>query len=477
VGASGSQEKSSGVEKDAAGFGSRPGNRPEISSWKSMPPALAAAACVCLIATLIFLDREKARVSLALMIPILWLSICASRTVGQWVAGKVGSEASSAEFEQGDTFDAYVFSGLVILGLGVLVKRRRRVAKVLRANGPLLLFFSYCAVSICWSDFPLTAFKRWIKAVGDLSMVLIVLTDPRPRAALRRFLVWPGFVLVPLSILLIKYYPQLGRGWSDWTGEAYNLGVATGKNGLGYVCLVFGLGAIWCILTTLRRGFQKSSLRPLLANATLLLLVFWAFRLADSATSLGCFFIGGTVMLLASRPAMRRNRVLIHSMVATSLLLVMVGLFLDPAIGLTEAVGRDSSLTGRTRIWDEVLPLTVNPVFGAGYESFWLGPRLDKIWLENGQHINQAHNGYLEVYLDLGLVGLVLVLIVLIVGYRNAMQTIRRTPNLGSLQLAFVVVALIYNLTEHAFRDLHPVWIMFLLAVVSIPLELRQEFE
>ena len=182
-------------------------------------------------------------------------------------------------------------------------------------------------------------------------------------------------------------------------------------------------------------------------------------------------------MLVATRPTMRRNRILIHSMVATVLLLVVYGLFLDPAIGLTAAVGRDSSLTGRTRIWNEVLPLTVNPVFGAGYESFWLGKRLDRIWLENGQHINQAHNGYLEVYLDLGLVGLVLVVVVMIWGYRNAIQTVRRAPNLGSLQLAFLVVAVIYNLTEHAFRDLHPVWIMLLLAAVNLPVPLRQEFE
>jgi O-antigen ligase len=442
-----------------------------------MSPELASAVCALLIAGCFFLDRDKARFSVALLIPILWLSISASRTVGQWAAGRVGSEASSSELEEGSSLDAACFGGLALAGIGVLIKRRRRTVKVLRANWPLLLFFSYCALSIAWSQFPMVAFKRWIKAVGDVSMVLVVFTDPRPRTALRRFLTWPGFVLLPLSILLIRYYPSMGRAWSYWTGEAYNVGVATGKNGLGYVCLVFCLGSLWCILSAMRRGFKEHSRGMLIANTTVLLIGFWLFHLADSATSLGCFVIGGLIMLLAGGPVMRRKRALIHSMVGAVLVLVVYGLFLDPTIGLTSAVGRDSSLTGRTRIWSIVLPLTVNPIVGAGYESFWLGSRLDKIWVENGQHLNQAHNGYLEIYLDLGWVGLILLLIVIVQGYRSVIQAIRQVPNLGSLQLALLVVAVIYNFTEHAFREIHPVWLLFLLAVVNLPVKLRQEFE
>ena len=75
-------------------------------------------------------------------------------------------------------------------------------------NAPILLFFSYCAVSILWSDYPDVALRRWIKALGDLVMVMIILTDPEPLAALKRFLARTGFLLVPVSVLLIKYYPD-----------------------------------------------------------------------------------------------------------------------------------------------------------------------------------------------------------------------------------------------------------------------------
>lgn len=66
-----------------------------------------------------------------------------------------------------------------------------------------------------------------------------------------------------------------------------------------------------------------------------------------------------------------------------------------------ETMGKDTSLTGRTKIWDLALSLSGNPLFGTEFESFWLGPRLDKIWSVYWR-ITEAHNGYLEVYLNLG---------------------------------------------------------------------------
>jgi len=46
--------------------------------------------------------------------------------------------------------------------------------------------------------------------------------------------------------------------------------------------------------------------------------------------------------------------------------------------------------------------MRVNPWIGAGFESFWLGPRLNKLWAQYNFMPNQAHNGYIEIYLNLG---------------------------------------------------------------------------
>jgi O-antigen ligase len=322
----------------------------------------------------------------------------------------------------------------------------------------------------------LVAFKRWIKVVGDFVMVLIVLTDSDPTVSLSQFLARPGFALVPLSILLIRYYPSLGRGYSSWTGEAFNMGVATGKNALGYVCLIFGLGCVWSLLDAIRAKERPPRAGPVIAQVAILALTLWLFHMAHSATSFACFMIGSGLIMVTRLRLLSRKPVLVNLMVGVLLFLILYGVLINPSVGLVEAVGRDSTLTGRTAIWDLVLSMTVNPWLGAGYESFWLGPRLDKIWRNNwGERPNQAHNGYLEVYLDLGWVGLALVGLVMTWGYRGIVRTLRSSSTIGRLKLAFFVVAAIYNLTEHAFRELHPVWIIFLLAVTVIPDSLPQE--
>ena len=55
--------------------------------------------------------------------------------------------------------------------------------------------------------------------------------------------------------------------------------------------------------------------------------------------------------------------------------------------------------------------------------AFWLGPRLLRIWPEFGQ-INEAHNGYLEIYLNLGVIGVFLLAGFLITSYRDDLQTL-----------------------------------------------------
>src|SRR5437870_1930094 len=177
-----------------------------------MSASIATVVCGFVILALFLFDRDrKSRVSSALWIPVVWLSMGASRAVSQWL-GRVGPAASAEDlYLEGSPLDAFILAGLLAAGLAVLFARRRSARTFLRANGPLLVFFFYCAVSVLWSDYPFVAFKRWTKAFGDLVMVLVVLTDPDPSASVKRVLARSGFLLIPLSDLLIKYYPELGR--------------------------------------------------------------------------------------------------------------------------------------------------------------------------------------------------------------------------------------------------------------------------
>jgi exopolysaccharide production protein ExoQ len=416
---------------------------------------------------LFVLDQDtKVRTSKALWLAVLWISIAASRPVSVWLQM---APANSAELQlEGSPLDRNVFLALLITGMVVLVARKQRVATILRVNRPLVLFFSYCAISVLWSDYPAVAFKRWIKALGDIVMILIVLTDRDPSAAVKRFLAWPAFILMPLSILFYKYYPTLGRYYSRWEGTQMFGGVTTDKNMLGMGCLILGLGLTWRLFHVFRSRSSEATRRPLIANGIALAMTLWLLIKSNSMTSLCCFVLASGLMA-ASFHKIGRKRPVMHLLVISVVSVVFVALFLDVGAILLQALGRDPTLTGRTDVWEIVLSLTGNPLIGTGFESFWLGERLEKIWSLHWWRPNEAHNGYLEIFLTLGWIGIGLLVFIILNGYRNILDIFRHNPEAARLRLAYFAVGLAYNFTESAFRTMHLVWIALLLAIVAVP--------
>ncbi|PYU75786.1 MAG: hypothetical protein DMG49_02480 [Acidobacteria bacterium] len=432
---------------------------------------LATIVCALGILGLFALDWDRrSRTSLALWIPVVWLLLGASRMASlAAVFGVTIVEASSAqEMLKGSPFERLVFSSLVALSLIVLARRGWKAGRLLSANPAIVLFLLYCGASILWADYPDVTFKRWIKALGDLAMVLIVLTDEDPSAALKRLLARVGFVLIPASILLAKYYPALGLGWSAWGGAtAYVRGVATSKNELGGICLLFGLGSVWRFCLALRDREETHRLRILTAHGIILTMVAWLFWRAHTATALGCFVMASTLAVTTNFQALTRRLWVLHAVVAAMISVSYVSLFLDVGSDLLESIGRDPTLTGRTELWNRVLAMTPNSFLGAGFESFWLPPRLNYLWSLYWWHPNEAHNGYIEVYINLGWIGIVLLALILLTGYRKVFGAVRQNPEEGGLWLGYFFAGLVYNFTESAVRIMHPVWIFFLLATIA----------
>src|SRR3569833_1720369 len=99
-------------------------------------------------------------------------------------------------------------------------------------------------MSISWSDFPNKTQKHWIKGIGDVLMVLIVLTEADVPEAIRSMFSRLAFLLLPISVLWIKYYTQLGRHLTlKWTEST--VGVAEQKNSLGELCDILGIVLLW----------------------------------------------------------------------------------------------------------------------------------------------------------------------------------------------------------------------------------------
>jgi exopolysaccharide production protein ExoQ len=421
------------------------------------------------IAGLFFLNRDNSTpTSKALWLPVIYLWVLGSRPVSFWLG--VPPPEVGAIMLDGSPIDGAFFGILLIAALWVLVHRGRRVLNFFSASGPILAYFLFCLFSVLWSDFPGVAFKRWVKAIGDLVMILVVLTDKHPVGALSRLFSRTAFILVPLSLLFIKYYPDLGRVYDPWTGRQMFTGLTRDKNLLGVITFILLFGVVWRVLALLRSDvIPPHRGRILLAQGMLLVVGIYLLIIADSVTSLVCFTLGTGLMLAMSLRVMRRHAAAVHALVLMLVVVVSSIMLLGGGASAAQALGRNPTLTGRTDIWAAVIPLAPNPLFGAGFESFWLSQSVhDKLWqIIPGLPLNEAHDGYIEVYLELGWVGVSLIAFILIDGYRRAVAAFRRAPTWGGLLIAYTVSATVYSITEAGFRMMGPIWIFLLLAVVA----------
>ncbi len=412
------------------------------------------------ILVLFALDRDKeARTSKALWIPVVWLFLAGSRPVSYWLHIRmIGNSAD--DLLEGSPLDRAVITVLIALALIVLFARGQKVATVLRANVPILLFLCYCGASLFWSDFPDVGFKRYVRAIGDFAMILVVLTDLQPSIAFERVLARAGFIIFPLSVLF-----EIGRGYS---GLGYHAGVATDKNMFGMISLVLGLAAIWRFQRLVRDEEHQHRARRLFARGTIALIAIWCIWTAKSATSTASFLVGIVLITMARRRAPARKAVLLHALVVSAVFLALYASILNPDVGIASAMGKDPTLTGRTDVWKTVIGMAPSPLFGAGFESFWLGPRLKKLWGIFVWSPNEAHNGYIELYLNLGWLGLGLLAFILITGYWRVLSRLRLYPDTGNLAFTYFVVAIIYSLTEAGFRMFSLVWIAFLMSISAV---------
>jgi exopolysaccharide production protein ExoQ len=439
-----------------------------------MPPQIATIAFLAGIAGLFWLDRDrKAKTSPALWIPTVWMLLACSRSATAWL-GMESVDSASAMMD-GSPLERVILGTMLLGGLIVLVSRGN-VVRFVRANWPVFFVYLYCLFSIIWSDYPGIALRRWPRALGDVIIVLVVLTDPQPLAAFRRLLARLAFFLIPLSILFIKYIPALGMAWNPWTGTAEYIGVTMNKNTLGVVCLCLGLASLWRSIAAFRERKGRARIRCMIAHGVILVMTIYLFIKMNAMTSTSCFVMASVLMVAASTRMTIRRPATIHALVVFMVVASVSVLFLGVSPGALKAIGRNPTLTERTFIWHDMLGQVSNPVFGTGFESFWLGKRLDEIWRQTGTlHPNEAHNGYLEVYLNLGWVGIGLLGFVLAMGYRTVFRAWRSGDPRGPLLLAFFFTALIFNCTEAAFFKMQAVaWLFLLLAILRSPRSFEQ---
>jgi O-antigen ligase len=432
-----------------------------------MPPILATILTLSGVVWLFRRDfRERPNVSAALWLPFFWIFISGSRFVTDWIGILTGAQLGGTSVEEGSMVDALFYFAMIAGGLQVLNRRRINWSQFRAENQWVVIYLGYCLVSCLWSDYPFVSVKRWIKLFGQPVMVLVLLTEPNPLESFTRLMKRFGYIVVPVSVLFIKYYPELGSCYDSWTGQRMNTGITTDKNALGSLSFALGLFFVWHAWRVWR--WEKSSQRTweLCLCAGFMVVILYLFQTAHSSSPIGAFMMAMGMMALLGLKVVNHRQLsgyLVVGIIAT--LIGVWGFHLDELV--IQMLGRNKDLTGRTEIWGILWNWDFNRVIGVGFESFWIGPRLDALAVYlPGLPLNQAHNGYLETLIQIGGVGVLLTIALLLATYFKAHRSLLAGEDFARYRLAYLAAFTIYNFTEALFRTTaFPFFLFFLVAI------------
>lgn len=418
---------------------------------------------VCSAGLLWLLRRDTTKrtgISAALWIPTLWVGVLASRPLSSWLG------LSGGDTLEGSPVDRVFFFGMIFAALLVLSRRSVPWAAIFSRNWPIILFYGYLLITVVWANSPLASFKRWTKEFGNIFIAIVILTEFDPIQAIRTVFVRCAYVLVPLSIVFIRYFPDLGRRYSMHSGELEVTGVTTQKNSLGSMIMVCGLVFLWDWLERSRPGVEFRTRFDRIIAMAFLGAAAWLLYLSDSKTSMTCLVLAGTIIAGVRLPMLHRR---ISKMGGYFLVAAVAFFLLDRMFGISTLVisnlGRDMTFTGRTDVWRELLAVNTDPVFGTGFMSFWddanYRERLPD-WVAFS-----AHNGYLEIYLAGGMLGVGLLGVLLLATGARINRALAGADVYAVVRFAIFVAVLLANLSESNFACMTPLGFLFLVAAIG----------
>lgn len=123
---------------------------------------------------------------------------------------------------------------------------------------------------------------------------------------------------------------------------------------------------------------------------------------------------------------------------------------------LTSASGKDLTFTGRTFIWEATLNAYLErPVFGYGLSGILttdpITPRTAEVWREIGFNVPHAHNGVLDLSVQLGAVGMAIFGLIYITTMTDAIRMVRDRPKVAAWIVSTMIVQLYMSFSENVF--------------------------
>jgi exopolysaccharide production protein ExoQ len=343
----------------------------------------------------------------------------------------------------------------------LLVLRWKKVIQVIRKDRYITVLLGLCFISFLWSTAPTVTLVRSVAIIGTSLFGVYLATRYSLKEQLQ-LLTWTFGIAIILSLLFIFGLPKYGIMSGFHVGKWR--GIYAHKNVLGKLMIV---SSIIFLLTSLNENKNRFLLWGGFVFSIILLL------LSKSSSSLINFII--IMMAFFVLRTFRWRYALLFPVL--SLLTIVAELSYLWLVANTEALlssmGKDTSLTGRGPLWSAVLDsIWQHPWLGYGFSGFWKGWDTPSaaVWRVVGWEPPNGHNGLLDIWLDLGLLGLTIFLIGFLVNVVKGLAWIRMSKTAeGFWPVMYIIYFWLSNQTESALlRQNEIYWLLYVTVVISM---------
>lgn len=387
--------------------------------------------------------------------------------------------AAGVRLSNTDEGDVVVFNQFDLFGLvtqifeyGLLAffcyLHRRTILQHLRhLRGPLPLAL-LAVVSTAWSIVPSWSLRRGIALVviTVLGYYMGAMLDP---AALCRLYVRAIGLMVVLSVLVIVLLPKYGISHGvhagDWRGAFYHKNRAGEMMALAFITFAVATPA------------DVSRLARWAVAAVALALLYKS----HAGTAVAAVIIVVAAQAVWRCLMMRRKVIIGVTLAGYPLVALAFGLIIKYSNSLFKLLGKDATFSGRDRLWAGVLDaIRLRPILGYGYLTFWLeqGGRTILVREKTTFVTIHAHNGFLNLMLHLGIVGLVLFLVFLVSTMWVTITEGRRTNSVQTRWFfSFMVLILVANLTESQILESPLIWQTLIAFYTSFSIQRAHRFD
>lgn len=346
-----------------------------------------------------------------------------------------------------------------LLALPFLFRYRSALIGFAREQKLIWLLVGLAVLSSMWSQVPRDTFKHGLLLAFTTAWGLYFGTRYSVGQQLR-LLAWSLGIAMVLSFIAAILLP--GYGTMAWEHFGAWRGVYPHRNVLARMMV---LATLVFVLLARKKDESRFLYRLAALGSVLLVLI------SDSKTGLVILFFFAILSGLSPVLQWKRSRFVL-SLAVLACLAVCLLLWL-PWLDILQMLGRDITLTGRLNLWILVIVKALqHPWLGYGYNGFWLGLGGESayVWVAMHWLAPNAHNGFLDLWLGLGLIGLALFLAGFAIVFWKSLKK-ARLGNSAEFRwpLLYLIFLVVYNLDEtNLFQHNSLMWALYVAVAGSL---------